>query len=162
MFSGVYNKPILPHCLLNWTELNQSIEFKKYTKPSQLNNICQAPNMTSRTGGSKKSSSDRMISVDLEEGTPLIYNDQSTTESGTIDSSIVDDPTQLKSKKVKRKVKRVRKKTVDHSPLIKYGSLVLLVAQLVGLVMLMRYSRTHSNGKDLYLSSTAVFCMEVR
>ena len=103
-----------------------------------------------------------MISVDLEEGTPLIYNDQSTTESGTIDSSIVDDPTQLKSKKVKRKVKRVRKKTVDHSPLIKYGSLVLLVAQLVGLVMLMRYSRTHSNGKDLYLSSTAVFCMEVR
>ena len=64
-----------------------------------------------------------------------------------------------------RKVKRLRKKKQDgaNSPLIKYGSLVLLVGQLVGLVMLMRYSRTtaHTNGQDLYLSSTAVFCMEV-
>ncbi len=63
-----------------------------------------------------------------------------------------------------RKVKRLRKKQAQttNSPLIKYGSLFLLVAQLVGLVMLMRYSRTHTNGHDLYLSSTAVFCMEVR
>ncbi len=63
-----------------------------------------------------------------------------------------------------RKVKRLRKKQTQtsDSPLIKYGSLFLLVAQLVGLVMLMRYSRTHTNGQDLYLSSTAVFCMEVR
>lgn len=64
-----------------------------------------------------------------------------------------------------RRVKRLRKKktsAADHAPIVKYGSLVLLVAQLVGLVMLMRYSRTHSNGTDLYLSSTAVFCMEVR
>jgi len=63
-----------------------------------------------------------------------------------------------------KRIKRLRKKkqTSEHSPLVKYGSLCLLVAQLVGLVMLMRYSRTHSpNGKDLYLSSTAVFCMEV-
>ncbi len=62
-----------------------------------------------------------------------------------------------------RKGKRLRRKKQDasDSALIKYGSLVLLVTQLVGLVMLMRYSRTHSNGKDLYLSSTAVFCMEV-
>ena len=61
-----------------------------------------------------------------------------------------------------RKVKRLRKKKADavNSPIVKYGSLCLLVAQLVGLVMLMRYSRTHSTG-DLYLSTTAVFCMEV-
>lgn len=57
----------------------------------------------------------------------------------------------------KRKVKRVRKKTVNHSPLIKYGSFVLLVAQLVGLVMLMRYSRTHTNGKDFYYCSRLSF-----
>lgn len=117
--------------------------------------------MTSRTGGSKKSSPDRMISVDIEEGEPLLYPDKSTNDSGAADPSIVDDQEESTSKKTKRKVKRVRKKTVDHSPLIKYGSLVLLVAQLVGLVMLMRYSRTHTNGKDLYLPSTAVFCMEV-
>jgi hypothetical protein len=64
----------------------------------------------------------------------------------------------------KKRVKRLRKKKQgsDHSPIVKYGSLCLLVAQLVGLVLLMRYSRTHSvDGKDLYLSSTAVFCMEV-
>lgn len=63
-----------------------------------------------------------------------------------------------------KRVKRLRKKKQgsDHSPIVKYGSLCLLVAQLVGLVMLMRYSRTHAvDGKDLYLSSTAVFCMEV-
>ena len=45
--------------------------------------------------------------------------------------------------------------------LIKYGSLALLVGQMTGLVMLMRYSRTHADG-ELYLASTAVFMMEVR
>ena len=66
------------------------------------------------------------------------------------------------SERATRKVKRLRKKKmqVSDSPIVKYGSLCLLVAQLVGLVMLMRYSRTHSNG-DLYLPTTAVFCMEV-
>ena len=33
---------------------------------------------------------------------------------------------------------------------------------MVGLVMLMRYSRTHSGGGELYLASTAVLMMEVR
>lgn len=32
---------------------------------------------------------------------------------------------------------------------------------MVGLVLLMRYSRTHTNGDELYLASTAVFMMEV-
>ena len=49
--------------------------------------------------------------------------------------------------------------------LIKYGSLLLLVGQMVGLVLLMRYSRTrHSNNNednDMYLASTAVFMMEI-
>jgi UDP-sugar transporter A1/2/3 len=46
--------------------------------------------------------------------------------------------------------------------LIKYGSLLLLVGQMVGLVVLMRYSRTrHSEDGELYLASTAVFMMEV-
>ena len=49
----------------------------------------------------------------------------------------------------------------EHGKLIKYGSLVLLIVQMVGLVLLMRYSRTASSGKDLYLSSTAVALMEL-
>ena len=47
---------------------------------------------------------------------------------------------------------------------IKYLALFLLVAQMVGLVLLMRYSRVASSSKDgqpLYLASTAVFVMEV-
>lgn len=45
---------------------------------------------------------------------------------------------------------------------IKYGSLLLLVGQMVGLVLLMRYSRTrHGEEDDMYLASTAVFMMEI-
>jgi UDP-sugar transporter A1/2/3 len=49
----------------------------------------------------------------------------------------------------------------DHNALIKYGSLLLLVGQMVGLVLLMRYTRTHSVNNQLYLASTAVFMMEI-
>jgi hypothetical protein len=115
--------------------------------------------MTSRTG--PKSTTKTM---DLEEGASLIPPPSSDDIglTSTHASSATTTSGGASTGRTRRKVKRVRKKTVDHSPLIKYGSLVLLVAQLVGLVMLMRYSRTHSNGKDMYLSTTAVFCMEVR
>jgi len=49
----------------------------------------------------------------------------------------------------------------DHHALIKYGSLLLLVGQMVGLVLLMRYTRTHTVDSQLYLASTAVFMMEI-
>ena len=55
----------------------------------------------------------------------------------------------------------VRSGEEGHGKLIKYGSLLLLILQMVGLVLLMRYSRTTSSGKDLYLSSTAVATMEL-
>lgn len=45
---------------------------------------------------------------------------------------------------------------------IKYAALFMLVAQMVGLVLLMRYSRTNRDPNvPLYLASTAVFVMEV-
>lgn len=44
--------------------------------------------------------------------------------------------------------------------MIKYGSLLLLVAQMVCLVLLMRYTRTRKGG-EMYLASSAVFVMEV-
>jgi Nucleotide-sugar transporter len=50
-----------------------------------------------------------------------------------------------------------------NSKFIKYSALFLLVAQMVGLVLLMRYSRTlpREPGQPLYLASTAVFIMEM-
>mmetsp|Transcript_11067 Transcript_11067/g.14469 ORF Transcript_11067/g.14469 Transcript_11067/m.14469 type:complete len:418 (-) Transcript_11067:171-1424(-) len=68
-------------------------------------------------------------------------------------------------KVIRKKKKGSRGKTTrsedDTNALIKYGSLVLLVAQMVGLVLLMRYSRTvESADGEMYLASTAVFVME--
>ena len=60
--------------------------------------------------------------------------------------------------------RRPKKKSSEASAnaLIKYGALFLLVAQMVGLVLLMRVSRTtKSPDQPMYLASTAVFIMEV-
>ena len=54
--------------------------------------------------------------------------------------------------------KKRRKNTNNNTMMIKYGSLLLLIGQMVGLVLLMRYSKTHG---ERYLDSTAVFVMEV-
>jgi solute carrier family 35 (UDP-sugar transporter), member A1/2/3 len=63
---------------------------------------------------------------------------------------------------LKRKLRRKKKPTTASQVLIKYAALLLLVAQMVGLVLLMRYSRTsHNEGEGpMYLASTAVFVME--
>jgi hypothetical protein len=60
--------------------------------------------------------------------------------------------------------RRSRKKDDEAASnvLIKYGALLLLVGQMVGLVLLMRHSRTsHPKDQPMYLASTAVFVMEV-
>lgn len=61
-----------------------------------------------------------------------------------------------------RKKKRAVKSDENATAIaIKYAALVLLVAQMVGLVLLMRFSRTQQTpGEPLYLASTAVFLME--
>ena len=57
-----------------------------------------------------------------------------------------------------RRRARRRKDASSVAVAIKYAALFLLVAQKVGLVLLMRYSRTHQDpGQPLYLASTAVF-----
>lgn len=64
------------------------------------------------------------------------------------------------------RVKRSRNKhgsskgKIDFNYMMKYISLFLLIAQMVGLVLMLRVSRTQQ-GADLYLASTAVFLMEV-
>jgi UDP-sugar transporter A1/2/3 len=63
-----------------------------------------------------------------------------------------------------RKKKKLRLKPDENNlaTFIKYSALVMLVAQMVGLVLLLRYSRTRQNDQEhpLYLASTAVFFME--
>ena len=44
---------------------------------------------------------------------------------------------------------------------LKYMALGVLVAQTSSMVLVLRYSRTVHDGKDVYLSSTAVFLAEV-
>jgi hypothetical protein len=61
---------------------------------------------------------------------------------------------------LKRKTRR-KKDANATEMLIKYSALFLLVAQMVGLVLLMRLSRTNQPAdQPLYLASTAVFVME--
>ena len=63
---------------------------------------------------------------------------------------------------IKKVRKVIKKKAASSDKIIKYAALFLLVAQMVGLVLLMRFSRTHHDpGQPLYLASTAVFMMEV-
>jgi hypothetical protein len=94
------------------------------------------------------------------DGTDELIPDKSdTTESGAKKRT-------RKSGDTKRDpTKRRPKKNGGENPtavLIKYGALFLLVAQMVGLVLLMRYSRTgQPKDQPLYLASTAVFIMEV-
>mmetsp|Transcript_7654 Transcript_7654/g.10016 ORF Transcript_7654/g.10016 Transcript_7654/m.10016 type:complete len:437 (+) Transcript_7654:94-1404(+) len=65
------------------------------------------------------------------------------------------------TKKTSIKRKKQSPKT-GAAVLIKYVALFLLVAQMVGLVLLMRFSRTNQDpNKPMYLASTAVFAMEV-
>ena len=62
----------------------------------------------------------------------------------------------------KRRARRRAKDENAVAVLIKYAALFLLVAQMVGLVLLMRYTRTvETADQPLYLASTAVFVMEV-
>lgn len=68
----------------------------------------------------------------------------------------------LKARDPAERALRRKKKETSAEVLIKYAALFLLVAQMVGLVLLMRYSRTtHAEGEPMYLASTAVFVMEV-
>ena len=85
-----------------------------------------------------------------------------TIESGELHSRkslLKKSPSSQQRKAGRRSPTNTRQ---SQNALIKYGSLLLLVGQMVGLVLLMRYSRTHTGGGDLYLASTAVFMMEVR
>jgi len=105
-----------------------------------------------------------------------IPSGDATTIDGDIQEQMIPDKVEgadLAAKKRTRRserkaggtTRRRMKKKRNNTPtdvLIKYGALFLLVAQMVGLVLLMRMSRTnHVVGQPMYLASTAVFIMEL-
>ena len=83
-------------------------------------------------------------------------------ETGGLTKKRATKKTRAARDPTKRKPRKRKKDENAMAIMIKYSALFLLVAQMVGLVLLMRYSRT-SQPKDqpLYLASTAVFVMEV-
>mmetsp|Transcript_11799 Transcript_11799/g.27993 ORF Transcript_11799/g.27993 Transcript_11799/m.27993 type:complete len:392 (+) Transcript_11799:157-1332(+) len=108
-------------------------------------------------------------SVDVPSG-------DNATVDGSIEEQMIPDKLEggdLAAKKRARRserkaggtARRRAKKKRNNTPtdvLVKYGALFLLVAQMVGLVLLMRMSRTnHVAGQPMYLASTAVFIMEL-
>ncbi|GAX28156.1 solute carrier family 35 (UDP-sugar transporter), member A1/2/3 [Fistulifera solaris] len=82
-----------------------------------------------------------------------------TTKRSTAGHLRLDDESGSQSNaslRTKRKRKAAASATTN---CIKYGALFLLVGQMVGLVLLMRYTRTQQG--QMYLASTAVFFMEL-
>jgi UDP-sugar transporter A1/2/3 len=91
-----------------------------------------------------------------------VHHEGSTKMRGSKKTSLIPLPGMTSS--ILKKKRKPESYSDDHTPskVIKYAALFLLVAQMVGLVLLMRYSRTHkSENVPLYLASTAVFVMEV-
>jgi solute carrier family 35 (UDP-sugar transporter), member A1/2/3 len=105
--------------------------------------------------------------VDNDESVMLISSahgdDDVTTKKRLNRKSLTPGDVGTPGKRRVRKTKKASAADDSTSTFIKYAALFLLVAQMVGLVLLMRYSRTVQRGPDepLYLSSTAVFVMEV-
>lgn len=92
----------------------------------------------------------------VEELIPSSQSNGAATKKRT--KTVVKAGKVIKKKLVKKKI--IRKET-PQAKLIKYLALLMLVAQMVGLVLLMRYTRTsRAPDQPLYLASSAVFVME--
>jgi UDP-sugar transporter A1/2/3 len=108
-----------------------------------------------------------------EEYSSLLVPDgqaETTGRSAKVRASFRKQPAHALSPAAPGKARRRKETPSRQALMIKYTALLLLVAQMVGLVLLMRYSRTqHNNNNDadpqpqqpMYLASTAVFLMEV-
>jgi UDP-sugar transporter A1/2/3 len=105
-----------------------------------------------------------------EEYSSLLVPDgqaETTGRSAKVRASFRKQPAQALSPSAPGKPRRRKETPSRQALMIKYTALLLLVAQMVGLVLLMRYSRTQHNNNDadpqqpMYLASTAVFLMEV-
>mmetsp|Transcript_1789 Transcript_1789/g.2629 ORF Transcript_1789/g.2629 Transcript_1789/m.2629 type:complete len:397 (-) Transcript_1789:70-1260(-) len=93
----------------------------------------------------------------VEELIPSPQSNGAATKKRT--KTVVKAGKVVKKKLVKKK--KIIRKENPQTKLIKYSALLMLVAQMVGLVLLMRYTRTNrAPDQPLYLASSAVFVME--
>mmetsp|Transcript_30023 Transcript_30023/g.62901 ORF Transcript_30023/g.62901 Transcript_30023/m.62901 type:complete len:486 (+) Transcript_30023:322-1779(+) len=118
---------------------------------------------TAHTNDSSAISISSSISVDSTQTPRRKLKKKTSTDEALVKSRAIE---KSKSKSKMSSDTDVKKKQAEHHAVIKYGSLLLLVGQMVGLVLLMRYTRTRHSGNgsedgDLYLASTAVFMMEI-
>jgi hypothetical protein len=104
-----------------------------------------------------------MVEVEVEKGgEEMTIPSKDDTDNSTKKRVSVKASSSKPGTVVRRRLKKKVEVEDTSTKLIKYAALFLLVAQMVGLVLLMRYSRTHRRpDQPLYLASTAVFVMEV-
>lgn len=106
----------------------------------------------SAVAAKKRPTSRPTTGLSIDDGTPNNGSNSLTPNRRRIRKAAVKDPSSTASGNDEN----------AQAKCIKYSALFLLVAQMVGLVLLMRYSRTStSNDEPMYLASTAVFIMEV-
>jgi hypothetical protein len=111
------------------------------------------------------------LDIDLGTATPSRKAGRGATKRSSVATAThnseeeTSDLRKTSSKAVTSSARRTA--PMETSAVIKYGSLTLLVAQMVGLVLLMRYTRTKGANvladgtREMYLATTAVFMMEI-
>lgn len=136
----------------------QQMEYEHNNHDDMGDQIDNENEMLIPSGGADGSTKKRSKNID----TP-------SNHSISLDNNDSEKPTSSSSgggKTRNRNSKRSgssRSSTMTMATVIKYVALILLVGQMVGLVLLMRYSRTVPRPPEvpLYLASTAVFVMEL-
>ena len=150
--------PLLPLCCSRQGKTGHTIKSPKTDSIGQ-------DSMSARQDSQQRT----MDQFDELESSQLIQSPQKASAASKRSNAVVtlalprDESSNEPPELVRKRVKRLRKKRgqePDYNATIKYVSLILLVAQMVGLVLLMRLSRKNSANEDLYLASTAVFIME--
>lgn len=111
------------------------------------------------------------LDIDLGTATPSRKAGRGATKRSSVAASNLnsEETSDLLRKTSPKAVTSSARRTapMETSAVIKYGSLTLLVAQMVGLVLLMRYTRTKGANvladgtREMYLATTAVFMMEI-
>lgn len=106
------------------------------------------------------------LDIDLGTATPARKSGRGATKRSSVANNS-DETKDLIRKSSPRATRPANSSSLEHGAVIKYGSLTLLVAQMVGLVLLMRYTRTKGANiladgtREMYLATTAVFMMEM-
>jgi len=131
---------------------------------SNMNGSSRRSNAGGGGGGKQQHDEDDgvLIPSGTQDDAPTKKRTTNRKADGTLSSS-ASSPAVPGKRRVRKSKKHAENEQSKQAVCIKYAALLLLVAQMVGLVLLMRYSRTVPRGENqpLYLASTAVFVMEV-